>query len=267
MRRLATLVAVVAVLVSCTSPVAATSPPAAYASITVFGSASLKGALEQLKVAYEAAHPATSIVLSTDSSAALVTQIEQGAPADVFLSADVVNAQKLIDRDLTEGALVAFAGNVLTIVVPTDNPAKLAMATDLATPGLRIIAAGDEVPITTYATQVVEKLAKEPGSPAGFAAAYTRNIVSREDNVKAVVAKIELGEGDAAIVYATDAKASKGVTSIEIPARANVPATYAGVVVRASRNVPAARAFLDWMTGPDAQRILAGLGFTSPPSL
>lgn len=267
MGRLTALLAVVAVVAACAGPAAVSSPPSARATVTVFGAASLKGALEELKTAYEAADAGTAIVLATDSSAALVTQIEQGAPADVFLSADVVNAQMLVDRDLAEGALVPFAGNVLTIVVPTDNPARVARPADLAKPGLRIIAAGDDVPITTYATQVVEKLAREPGSPADFAAAYARNIVSREDNVKAVVAKIELGEGDAAIVYATDAKASKGVTSIEIPTRANVPATYAGVVIRASRDLPAARAFLDWTTGPHAQRILARLGFTAPPSL
>ena len=96
---------------------------------------------------------------------------------------------------------------------------------------MKIIAAGDEVPITKYATQVVDNLAREPGYPADFAAAYAANVVSREDNVKAVVAKIELGEGDAAIVYVTDAKASTKVATVDIPAGANVPATYAGVVV------------------------------------
>ena len=266
MRRLAWLLTV-AVVVGCSAAVATSLPPAGRTTVTVFGAASLKSALEQLKTAYESADPGTAVVLSTDSSAALVTQIEQGAPADVFLSADVTNAKKVVDRNLADGALVPFAGNVLTIVVPTENRAKVATPADLAKRGLRVIAAGDEVPITAYATEVVARLASEPSSSSDFAAAYARNIVSREDNVKAVVAKIELGEGDAAIVYATDARASKGVTSIEIPVSANVPATYAGVVVRATRNRPGAHAFLEWMTAPEAQRILAGLGFTPPPSL
>jgi molybdate transport system substrate-binding protein len=88
--------------------------------------------------------------------------------------------------------------------------------------------------------------------------------VSREDNVKAVVAKIELGEGDAAIVYATDAKASKKVATVAIPAGANVAATYAGVVIKASQHAGAARAFLSWLAGPDGQAMLATFGFVPP---
>ena len=91
------------------------------------------------------------------------------------------------------------------------------------------------MPITKYATQLVGNLAKEAGYPADFVAAYTANIASKEDNVKAVVAKIELGEGDAGIVYVTDAKASTKVATVDVPDSANVPATYAGVVVKASQ--------------------------------
>ena len=121
-----------------------------------------------------------------------------------------------------------------------------------------------DVPITKYTTQVVANLAGTGGYPAGFAAAYDANVVSKEDNVKAVVAKIELGEGDAAIVYVTDAKASTKVKTIEIPAEANVPATYAGVVVKASPNAAAAHAFLTWLAGPDGQAVLAEFGFLPP---
>ena len=241
---------------------ALTGGPAA--ALTIYGAASLKGALEQLKASYETGHPGTTLTISTDSSAALRTQIEQGAPADVFLSADISNPKKLVDSGLTDGDQVAFAGNLLTIVVPTANPAKIATPADLARTGVKIVAAGDEVPITTYAKQVVGLLVELPGYPAGFAAAYAANVVSREDNVKALIAKVELGEGDAGIVYATDAMASTKVRTIEIPAQANIPATYAGVVVKASRNVAAAHAFLDWIGGPDAQLILKQLGFIPP---
>ena len=120
------------------------------------------------------------------------------------------------------------------------------------------------MPITKYATQLVANLAREAGYPADFAAAYTANIASKEDNVKAVVAKIELGEGDAGIVYVTDARASTKVTTIDVPDSANVPATYAGVVVKASKNAAAARAFLDWFAGPDGQAILGGSGSFRP---
>jgi molybdate transport system substrate-binding protein len=203
--------------------------------------------------------------LATDSSTALRTQIEQGAPADVFLSADTGNPERLVDAGLTDGAAIAFAANLLTIVVPKGNPAALESPADLARNGLKVVAAGDEVPISRYADEVVERMARLPGYPPGFAAAYAANVVSREDNVKAVVAKIELGEGDAGIVYVTDAKASSGVETVDIPGEANVPAVYAGVVVARSPHPQTARAFIDWLTGPAAQSILAEAGFRPPP--
>lgn len=243
---------------------ASAAPPAESVELTIFGAASLKGALEEAKAAYETANPGTRLTLSTDSSAALETQIEQGAPADVFLSADTTNPKKLVDAGLADGDAVTFAGNKLTIIVPSDNPAAISTPADLAKAGIKVIAAGDEVPITKYATQLVGNLAKEAGYPADFAAKYTANIASKEDNVKAVVAKIELGEGDAGIVYVTDAKASTKVTTVDVPNSANVPATYDGVVVKASKNATAAKAFLDWFAGPDGQAILGGLGFLPP---
>jgi molybdate transport system substrate-binding protein len=246
------------------APSAAPSASTEAVELTVYAAASLKGALEAAKTEYEAANPGTTLTISTDSSAALATQIEQGAPADVFLSADTKNPQALADKGLTDGAPVDFAGNKLVVIVPTDNPAAIKAPADLAKADVKIVAAGDEVPITKYANQVVENLAKEPGYPADFAAAYDKNVVSKEDNVKAVVAKIELGEGDAGIVYVTDAKISTKVASVEVPDSANVLATYAGAVVKTSPNPDAASAFLDWLAGADGQAILSGFGFLPP---
>jgi molybdate transport system substrate-binding protein len=222
------------------------------------------GALEKAKPAYEASHPGITLTLSTDSSSALEAQIEQGAPADVFLSADQANPTKLVDGGFASGDPVAFAGNELTIIVPADNPAGVHSPADLARSGLKVIAAGDAVPITAYATQLVDNLATDPGYPPGFAATYATNIVSMEDNAKAVVAKIELGEGDAGIVYVTDAAASTKVKTIEVPDAANVRAIYAGVVVKASPNQEAGKAFLDWFAGADGQAILSSFGFLPP---
>jgi molybdate transport system substrate-binding protein len=249
-----------------TAPSAAmsTAPSAAPATLTIYGAASLKGVLDKVKTAYETANPGTTLTISTDSSATLETQIEQGAPADVFLSADTTNPKKLGDKGLAAGPAVTFAGNKLTVIVPTTNPAGIKTPADLAKTGVKVIAAGDAVPITKYATQLVANLAREAGYPADFAAKYTANIASKEDNVKAIVAKIELGEGDAGIVYVTDAKASTKVRTIDVPATANVPATYAGVVVKASRNGAAAQAFLMWFRGPDGQAILSTFGFLPP---
>jgi molybdate transport system substrate-binding protein len=274
MRRLSILL-VIAVLAGCSTSgsasgsTAPSSSPVPQASssvvggtpLTILGAASLKGALDKAKTAYQSATPGAALTISTDSSAALETQIEQGAPADLFLSADMTSPRKLVDAGLASGSPVVFAGNKLTIIVPSGNPAKIASPADLAKPGIKVIAAGDEVPITKYATQLVANLANVSGYPPDFAAAYARNVVSKEDNVKAVVGKIELGEGDAAIVYLTDAKASTKVAKVEVPDGANVPASYAGVVVKASQHHGAATRFLTWLAGPGGQAILADLGF------
>lgn len=261
--RVAVLFGVLALAVAACIGGGASSAPATI-DLTIYGAASLKGALAQVKVAYEAAVPGTTLTISTDSSATLATQIEQGAPADVFLSADAKNPQALIDKGLADGSAVTFARNKLTIIVPTANPGGIETPADLARDGVKVIAAGDEVPITKYATQLVDNLATEAGYPADYAAAYTGNIASKEDNVKAVVAKVELGEGDAGIVYVTDARASTKVATIDVPDAANVPATYDGVVVKASTDVAAAGAFLDWLAGPDGQAMLATFGFLPP---
>jgi molybdate transport system substrate-binding protein len=273
--RAATLSAVAIVLAACSaggrvsgsdSAAAASASPASTGSVelTVFGAASLKGVLDKVKVAYRSAEPEVGLTVSTDSSAALETQIEQGAPADVFLSADTANPDKLTGKGLAVGNPSPFATNLLTVIVPAGNAARIASPADLARPGVKVIAAGDSVPITTYAKQLLTNLAKEPGYPANYVAAYTANMASKEDNVAAVVAKVALGEGDAAIVYQTDARTSPGVTSIPVPASANVGATYAGVVVKASAHQTAAEAFLRWLAGPDGQAILTAAGFMPP---
>jgi molybdate transport system substrate-binding protein len=251
-----------------TDPTAQTpsATPPAPVELTVFGAASLKGVLDEVKVAYGADHTGTTLTISTDSSAALETQLEQGAPADVFLAADTTNPQKLADGGFSSGDAVVFAGNELTIIVPTDSRAVVGSFADLAKAGVKVIAAGDEVPITKYATKLVENLATAPGAPADFAARYAANVVSKEDNVKAVVTKVELGEGDAGIVYVTDAAASDEVAAVEVPDDANVPATYAGVVVKASPNPEAAAAFLEWFAGSGGQAILSRFGFLPPAS-
>jgi molybdate transport system substrate-binding protein len=243
----------------------ATSPSAPSVGLTVYAASSLTAAFKDVSAAYQAAHPGTTIALSFDASSALRAQIEQGAPADVFASADTANPQKLADEGLVSGAPTTFAANVLIIVIPASGSSAVRTPPDLASAGVRVIAAGDAVPITKYANQLLANLAKQPGYPADFAAKVTANIASREDNVKAVVAKVELAEGDAAIVYVTDAKASTKLRTIEVPATANVPATYAGVVVKASKNLPAAAAFLAWLTSSAGQAILARYGFLPPP--
>lgn len=271
-RRVTWLIAVLAGVVAACSPAGTTALPTDAPTTTrttpvalvVFAAASLRDALEVAAATYSEAMPGTTIQVSADSSATLRTQIEQGAPADVFLSADTKNPQTLVGAGLTDGSSVPFAGNTLTIIVPTANPAGIESPADLARAGVKVIAAGDEVPITAYTSDLIDQLAASDGYPAGFAAALAANVVSQEDNVKAIVTKVALGEGDVGIVYLSDAHGRDDVTVIPIPDDLNVTATYAGVVVKASANVAAAHAFLEWLAGPDGLAVLSAFGFRPP---
>ena len=277
-RRAGALIGALAlILAACSSaatatptPVPATATPIPAASsvggnLTIYAASSLTAAFTEMKTAYETAHPGTTLTLSFGASSTLETQIEQGAPADVFASADTSNPQKLVDKGLAAGSITKFAGNLLTVIVPPADPGQVQTPADLAKAGLKYVAAGDTVPITKYADMLLANLAQQPGYPSGFVASVTANIVSKEDNVSAVVSKIELGEGDAAIVYVTDAKtAGAKVMTVDVPTAANVPATYGAVAVKASANAAAAAAFIAWLAGPDGQAILATYGFLPP---
>lgn len=239
----------------------AAQPAPSQTSVTVFAAASLRDTFEDLAAAYTDEH-AVAVVLSFDASSALRAQIEEGAPADVFASADLVNAQALVDAEHTDGPARIFAANALTVVVPGDNPTGIDRWSTLARPGIRIIAAGEEVPITRYAQELVENLAAHPDAPDGFAAGYAANIVSREDNARAILAKIEVGEGDAAVVYETDARSSANVGTIGVPEDANVEAEYAVVAFAGADS--GGEQFATWLLSDEAQAILADHGFRPP---
>jgi molybdate transport system substrate-binding protein len=255
-----------AVVAACSSGASATptSAPSGAIELQVYAASSLKAALAKAATAYTAANPGVTLTVSTDSSAALETKVEQGAPADVFLSADTANPQKLADKGLASGPVVKFAGNLLTVIVPTANPAGISTPTDLAKTGLRVIACTDGVPIQKYTAQWLDKVKALPAYGADFPAKYAANIASKEDNVGAILTKVGLGEGDAGIVYVTDAKTSDKVKTIDIPADQNVPATYGGVVVKGSAHQDAASAFLAWLAGADGQAVLSSFGFLPP---
>jgi molybdate transport system substrate-binding protein len=244
---------------------AACQPPAPEGlTLRVSGAASLTNALAAIETAYEAAVPGADLTIATGSSAELRTQIEQGAPADVFLSADTKNPDTLVEEGLALGDPVAYAGNSLALVVPAQNPARIVSPIDLADAGVQIVAAGEEVPITAYVAELLANLAALPDYPADFADRCAANVVTREDNVRAVLAKIEEYVGDAGFVYQTDALGSDTAIAIEIPAGANVHATYAGVVLSDADLPDGAQAFLAWLVGPDGQAILADFGFVAP---
>lgn len=236
---------------------ACSAPSASRPELTVFAAASLTDVLATLEPAYEAEHD-VDLVLSFDASSALRAQIEAGAPASVFLSADAANVQRLTDADLTAGAPITFTRNAVAIVAAESS--DVAAWSDLATDGIRIVAAGADVPIQRYAEAVIDNLAALPDAPPGYAASVRANVVSREDNVRAVLAKVELGEGDSGFVYATDVRGAD-VRRIGIPDGANVNAAYEGVVIADAAEPEAARTFLTWLTEADAQAAFAAAGF------
>ena len=248
-----------ALLVGCAP--APTSPT----ELHVYAAASLQDVLEQLIDTYEADHARVRFLATFDATSTLRTQIEEGAPADVFLAADTSNPQALNDAGLA-GIPLTYTSNKVTLIVPKDNPGAIRDWTDLAATGVVIIAAGEEVPITRYAEQTIANLAALPDAPPGYAAAVEAAIVSREDNVRAVLTKIELSEGDAAFVYETDALSSPDVTDLGIPDQAAAEAIYDGAVVGEDPPI-AAQEFLDWLTDDEAQAIFRSFGFIPPPLL
>jgi molybdate transport system substrate-binding protein len=220
--------------------------------IKVFAAASLTAAFNQLGERYTAANGGTKVSFNFAGSQALATQIRQGAPADVFASADVPNMDKA--RDLVDPPQ-NFASNRLRIVVEKGNPRGVKSLDDLAGKDLKVVLAAPQVPAGRYAEQILDR------------AGVSVQPVSLEDNVKAVVTKVSLGEADAGIVYATDVTAGGDkIEGVDIPKDQNVTATYPIATVKASKHQQQAQAFVDLVRSPDGQRVLESFGFLPPPT-
>jgi molybdate transport system substrate-binding protein len=232
---------------------ATTTTAALSGNITVFAAASLTDAFNAVGAAFTKANPNAKVTFSFDASSALVTQITQGAPADLFASADTANMDKLTKASLNGAAPVAFATNRLSIIVAPGNPKRISGVADLAKTDLKVVLCADGVPCGTYAKQVLA------------AAKVTVRPVSMEQNVKGVVTKVTAGEADAGIVYETDVKAAGGkAAGVSIPKDINVVATYPIATVKASTHVDVDAAYIKFLTGPEGQAILATFGFGKP---
>ncbi len=225
-------------------------------SLTVFAAASLRAVTDELETAWLEANPETSLVIATEASNVLAAQIMEGAAADIFISADDIQPQRLAEAGLTAGQPVPFARNELALVARSDGP--VVEVADLAGPGTTIVVGGSSTPVGRYTAQALERLAGGMPDPDAFASAVERNIASREDNVRAALAKVELGEGDAAFVYRTDALSSPDTVQIELPPPARVSAAYGAVQVSEDER---AAAFVAWLGGPAASGILDEAGF------
>ncbi len=243
------------------APASPTGHPAT--ELRVFAAASLTEAFTEAGRAFEAAHPGVAVTFNFAGSQALRTQLAQGARADLLASADE-ETMAAAQRDGTiAGEPRVFARNRLVLIVPAANPSGIARLQDLARPGVKLVLAGPQVPVGAYARQSLAAMERDPAFGPGFAQRVLGNVVSEETNVKQVVAKVQLGEADAGIVYASDVTpaARDAVRAIEIPDRLNVVARYPIALVRGAADAATARAFVDFLLSPTGQAILAHHGF------
>lgn len=249
-----TLIAAVAVLglavAACGSD---TGPSSSDRSITVFAAASLTAAFTELGDAFMAAHPDTKVTFNFGASSELVTQIGEGAAADVFASADQRTMEQLVVAGHNGSDPVVFARNELQIIVEPGNPKGIASVADLADPDLVVVTCAPEVPCGAYAATLFAN------------AGVDVTPKSLEKNVKAVVTKVTLGEADAGIVYRTDVLAAgASADGVDIPADLNVLADYPIVVTDTAANVDAANAFTAFVTSAAGEEILTRFGFLRP---
>jgi molybdate transport system substrate-binding protein len=231
-------------------------------TLTVFAAASLLDAFNEIGKSFEAANPGVTVVFNFDGSQSLRTQLEQGAVADVFASANQKEMDALTAQSLISNPQV-FAANQLVVILPPGNAANIQTLADLARPGLLLVLAAEEVPVGQYSREALGKLEAEFGP--GFKDEVLANVVSEENNVKQVVAKVQLGEADAGIVYNSDAVAAPGLGTLAIPAEHNITASYPIATPANAPNRDLAEAFVAYVLSSDGQATLKKWGFSEHP--
>ena len=258
-RSVVTIVSAISVLVGSSSRSAAQRTT----TLTVFAAASLTEPFTRLGKNFAAAHPGTTIRFNFTGSQQLVLQIQQGAKADVFASADERWMETANDSGLVEGEPVVFARNELVVIVPVANPSGIKRLQDLARAGVKLVIAADVVPVGRYTRQMLDKLSSQPGFGAKYGQQALANVASYEENVKGIVAKVQLGEADAGVVYRSDATGSVAsqLTTLEIPEAANVIASYPIAVVRGAASPVLAKAFVELVESATGQESLKKAGF------
>ena len=247
----------------CLAPAAPGRPAAPSPTLTVYAAASLTKAFADLADSLKTREPGLVVTFNFAGSQQLALQIEQGAPADVFASADQRWMKALSDSGLVAGTPAIFAHNRLVVIVPA--AAALARLQDLARPGVKLVLAADAVPVGRYARQALANLSRLAGFAPDFARRALANVVSDEEDVKAVVAKVQLGEADAGIAYVSDVtpEIAPHVKRIDIPDAANVIADYPVAVLRRAANPAAAGAFVRLLLSPVGQSVLRANGLVA----
>ncbi len=240
------------------------------AVLNVFAAASLSDAFHDIAHQFEHRHPGMKVRLNLAGSQQLATQIEQGAEADVFASADERWMDYAKEHALVSGESSVFARNRLVVIVPRTNPARINHLQDLAKPGAKLVLGAETVPVGKYSRQVLMNLSSVHGFGGGFPRRVLANLVSEEENVKSVVGKVQLGEADAGIVYRSDVtpSVSRYIHVIAIPDSVNVLAAYPISVVSGTQQESAAEEFVNLVLSPSGQRALAAHGLIpmSPPN-
>jgi molybdate transport system substrate-binding protein len=249
--------------------VAAAAAPAASSGapvtgdILIFAAASLTESFNEIGMSFQAANPGARVAFNFAGSNTLAIQLDQGGQADAFASADTIqmgNAQK--SGDLTSDPQI-FAHNKLTIITPASNPGGVQQVCDLAKPGLKIVAAQTSVPVGQYTNDMLDKASTPDHCGEGFRQKVEANIVSRESDVRQLVAKVNLGEADAGVCYLTDVTAAvkPNVQEIAIPDDLNTIADYP-IATTKGKNPAGGQAFMAYVLSPAGQDILAKWGFT-----
>jgi molybdate transport system substrate-binding protein len=245
--------------------VTAVDPPRV---LTVFAAASLTDAFEELGGLYRRRYEGGDVRFNFAGSQQLAAQLEHGADADVFASADQRWMGHVRRLGLAREQAVVFAHNRLVVVLPRSNPGRIERLQDLARAGVKLVLAAEAVPAGRYSREMLVRLTGRPGFAPDFDRRAIANVVSEEENVKGVVAKVQLGEADAGVVYRSDV--SGGIAGrfrlLDIPDEANVIASYPIVALAASSHPEAARAFIELVRGPEARAILARHGLKPPPA-
>lgn len=250
------------------TPAAIQSPaipfPADGGDLHIFAAASLTDAFGEMETELEAQYPNLNITIETAGSQTLVTQLDEGATADVLATANMSTMSTASEGELVEGEPIVFTGNRLVIVTPADNPAGIVSIDDLGNEGVNLVLANPDVPVGRYSAIALCDYQASGQAPDGFVEAVNANLVSEEPDVRHVLAKVQLGEADAGLVYASDATASmlSGVelNVVEFPADVPTRAEYPIAPV-AGGNTELANAFIAYVLSEDGQAILKKYGF------
>ena len=246
--------------ISACAPAATSIPVSEPRTLNVFAAASLTDAFTEIGKNFESANPNVTVTFNFAGSQVLRTQIEEGAPSDVFASANGKEMDTLVTgAHIAESTSQVFLNNKLVVILPAENPAALEKLEDLANSGVKIVLAAEDVPVGNYARQSLDLMNGSFGTD--FKDKVLANVVSNEDNVKQVVAKVQLGEADAGIVYTSDAVAVPELRTIDIPIELNVIAEYQIAPLINSDNADLAEAFIAYVLSADGQSILQKWGF------